>query len=33
MTSFEPKKRHLREALLLIFNLKKTTAYAHQMLV
>ena len=32
MTTFVPEKRNLREALLFMFNLKKTAADAHQML-
>lgn len=30
MSSFEPNKRHLPEALIYFFNLKKTAADAHQ---
>lgn len=33
MTSFVPNKRHLREILLFMFNLRKNAAYAHKMLV
>jgi [histone H3]-lysine36 N-dimethyltransferase SETMAR len=32
MTTFVPENRHLREALLFMFNLKKTATEAHQML-
>ncbi|EGI58337.1 Mariner Mos1 transposase [Acromyrmex echinatior] len=33
MPSFEPNKRHLRELLIYFFNLKKSTAEAHRLLV
>ena len=32
MAVFEPYSRHLREVLILYFNLNKTAAEAHQML-
>ena len=31
--SFEPNKRHLRELLIYFFNLKKSAAEAHKLLV
>ena len=33
MSSFEPNIRHLQELLIYFFNLKKSTAEAHQLLV
>ena len=33
MSSFEPNKRHLRELLIYFFNLKKSTAEAHRLLI
>lgn len=33
MSKFEPNKRHLRELLIYIFNLKKSAAEAHRLLV
>ena len=33
MSSFEPKKAHLRELLICFFNLKKSAAEAHRLLV
>ena len=33
MSSFEPNKRHLRELLIYLFNLKKSAAEAHRLLV
>jgi len=33
MSSFEPNKRHLRELLIFFFNLKKSAAEAHKLLV
>ena len=33
MSSFEPNKRHLRELLIYFFNLKKSTAEAHRLLL
>jgi len=33
MSSFEPNKRHLREFLIYFFNLKKSAAEAHSLLV
>ena len=33
MSSFEPNKRHLRELLIYSFNLKKSAAEAHRLLV
>ena len=33
VASFEPNKRHLRELLIYFFNLKKSTAEAHRLLV
>ena len=33
MLSFEPNKRHLRERLIYFFNLKKSAAEAHRLLV
>ena len=33
MSSFEPNKRHLRELLIYFFNLKKSAAEAHRLLV
>jgi len=33
MSSFEPNKRHLRELLIYFFNLKKSVAEAHRLLV
>ncbi|EGI69270.1 Mariner Mos1 transposase [Acromyrmex echinatior] len=33
MPSFEPNKRHLRELLIHFFNLKKSAAEAHRLLV
>ena len=33
MSSFEPNKRHLRELLIYFFNLKKSAAEAHTLLV
>ena len=33
MSSFESKKRHLRELLIYFFNLKKSAAEAHRLLV
>ncbi|GBP63814.1 Mariner Mos1 transposase [Eumeta japonica] len=33
MTKFEPKKHHLRELLIYFFNLKKSAAEAHRLLV
>ena len=33
MSSFEPNKRHLREHLIYFFNLKKSAAEAHRLLV
>jgi len=33
MSSFEPNKRHLRELLIYFFNLKKSAAEAHRVLV
>ena len=33
MSSFKPNKRHLRELLIYFFNLKKSTAEAHRLLV
>ena len=33
MSSFEPNKRHLREVLICFFNLKKSVAEAHRLLV
>ena len=33
MSSFEPNKHHLRELLIYFFNLKKSTAEAHRLLV
>ncbi|EGI67653.1 Mariner Mos1 transposase [Acromyrmex echinatior] len=33
MASFEPNKRHLRELLIYFFNLKKSAAEAHRLLV
>jgi len=32
-SSFEPNKRHLRELLIYFFNLKKSAAEAHRLLV
>lgn len=32
MSKFEPNRRHLQEALLFCFNLKKSAAEAHRML-
>ena len=33
MSSFEPNKRHLRELLIYFFNLKKSAAEAHRLLI
>jgi len=33
ISSFEPNKRHLRELLIYFFNLKKSVAEAHTLLV
>ena len=33
MSSFEPNKRDLRELLIYFFNLKKSAAEAHQLLI
>jgi len=33
MSSFESNKRHLRELLIYFFNLKKSAAAAHRLLV
>ena len=33
MSSFKPNKRHLRELLIYFFNLKKSAAEAHQLLI
>ena len=33
MSSFEPNKRHLRKLLIYFFNLKKSAAKAHRLLV
>ena len=33
MSSFEPNKRHLWELLIYFFNLKKSAAEAHRLLV
>jgi len=33
MSSFEPNKHHLRELLIYYFNLKKSAAEAHRLLV
>ena len=33
MSSFEPNKRHLRELLIYFFNLNKSAAEAHRLLV
>ena len=33
MLSFEPNKRHLQELLIYFFNLKKSAAEAHRLLV
>ena len=33
MSNFEPNKRHLRELLIYFFNLKKSAAKAHRLLV
>jgi len=33
MSSFEPNKHHLRELLIYFFNLKKSPAEAHRLLV
>ena len=33
MSSFEPNKRHLRELLTYFFNLKKSAAEAHRLIV
>jgi len=33
MSKFEPNKRHLRELLIYFFNLKKSAAEAHRLLV
>ena len=33
MSSFEPNKRHLRGLLIYFFNLKKSAAEVHQLLV
>ena len=33
MSSFEPNKHHLRELLIYFFNLKKSVAEAHRLLV
>ena len=33
MSSFEPKKAHLRELLICFFNLKKSAAEAHRLFV
>ena len=33
MSKFEPSKRHLREILVYFFNLKKSAADAHQLLI
>ena len=33
MSSFEPNKRHLRELLIYFFNLKKSAAEVHRLLV
>ena len=33
MSSFEPHKRHFRELLIYFFNLKKSAAEAHRLLV
>ena len=33
MSSFETNKRHLRELLIYFFNLKKSAAQAHRLLV
>ena len=33
MSSFEPNKRHLRELLIHFFNLKKSAAETHRLLV
>jgi len=33
MSSFKPNKRHLREFLIYFFNLKKSAAEAHRLLV
>jgi len=33
MSSFEPNKRHLRELLIHFFNLKKSAAEVHRLLV
>ncbi|GFX53893.1 uncharacterized protein TNCV_1598391 [Trichonephila clavipes] len=32
MSAYEPNSRHLREALILCFNMKKSAAEAHRML-
>jgi len=33
MSNFEPNKRHLRELLIYFFNLKKSAAETHKLLV
>jgi len=33
MSSYEPNKRHLRELLIYFFNLKKSAAEVHRLLV
>ena len=33
MSSYEPNKRHLRELLIYFFNLKKSAAETHRLLV
>jgi len=33
MSSFEPNKRHLRELLIYFFNLKKSAAEAHILII
>jgi len=33
MSSFEPNKRHLRELLIYLFNLKKSAVEAHRLLI
>ena len=33
MSNFEPNKRHLRQFLIYFFNLKKSAAEAHRLLV
>ena len=33
MSSFEPNKRHLRKLLIYFFNLKKSAAAAHRLLI